>query len=290
MAVRKIFVAGAGEMGQGIAEAAATAGIGVVLSDLSTERLDAALAGIDSSLNTAIERWAITASEKRAIISRVERVVGISNIGECDFAIEAVPEAMSLKKEVFRDLDLHCEPETILATTTATLGITEIGAMTGRQDRVVGMHFVFPVARASLVEVVRALRTSDDTFRAAESLVIQMGKEAVEVYEYPGYITTRVMIPFINEAARALMEGVATAEDIDKAVKLGFGFPIGPLELADTIGLDDLMHLMERLFRELGDLHYKPAPLLRRLVREGRLGKKTGRGFFSYQTNGSAST
>jgi 3-hydroxybutyryl-CoA dehydrogenase len=284
MSVRRIFVAGAGQMGQGIAEAAASSGIEVVLSDIDEARLHQGIAGIEASLNQSIERWAITASEKRAIVSRIETVIGVADTAKCDFAIEAVPESMDLKKPVFQAFDNACPEETILVTTTSTLSITELGSVTGRSDRVVGMHFLFPVSRAAMVEIVRALETSDRTFRAAGSLALQMGKEIVEVYEYPGFITTRVMIPFINEAAYALMEGVAKAVDIDRAIKLGFGFPMGPLELADTVGLDSLMVLMERLFRELGDPKYKPCPLIRRMVREGNLGKKTRKGFLSYET------
>jgi 3-hydroxybutyryl-CoA dehydrogenase len=286
MAVRRIFVAGAGQMGQGIAESAATSGIVVVLSDVSRLKLAQGIAGIESSLNKAIERWVITASEKRSILSRIETVVGVKETGECDFAIEAVPEDIDLKKTVFRQLDSRCEPGTILVTSTSTLSITDIADVTGRQDKVVGMHFLFPVPRAAMVEIVRALKTSNRTFEAAGELASQMGKEIVEVHEYPGFVTTRVMIPFINEAVYALMEGVASPGDIDTAVKLGFGFPIGPLELADTIGLDDLMSLMESLFRELGDFKYRPCPLIRRMVREGKLGKKTGEGFFTYENGG----
>lgn len=286
MVVRRIFVAGAGQMGQAIAETAAVSGISVVLSDLSEVRLEQGIGGIEASLNEAIERWAITASEKRAILSRIETVVGAQDTGECEFAIEAVPEDMELKKAVFRELDNLCGPDTILVTTTSTLSISDIGAVTGRQDRIVGMHFLSAVPRAAMVEVVRAMKTSDATFGAAKDLAGSMGKQVVEVYEYPGFVTTRVMIPFINEAVYALMEGVAGAEDIDAAMKLGFGFPMGPLEIADTIGLDYLMSLMESLFRQLGDSKYKPCPLIRRMVREGKLGRKTGMGFFAYGSGG----
>lgn len=286
MAVRRVFVAGAGQMGQGIAETAATSGISVVLSDVTDSRLRQGLAGIEASLNKAIERWAITASEKRAILSRIGTVVGIEGTDGCDFAIEAVPEDLRLKKRVFEELDRKCDSGTILVTSTSTLSITEIGSVTARPEKILGMHFLFPVPRAAMVEIVRALRTSDQTFEAATELATQLNKEIVEVHEYPGFVTTRIMVPFINEAVFTLMEGVAGASDIDKAVKLGYGFPTGPLELADTIGLDEVMLLMERLFKELGDLKYKPCPLIRRMVREGKLGKKSGRGFFKYDGSG----
>ena len=286
MAVRKIFIAGAGEMGQGIAESAARAGIYVVLADIYESRLEEGIAGIEADLNEAIERWAITSSEKKVVLSRIETVVGLGGAEDCDFAMEAVPEQLDLKKSVFAGLDEVCPGGTILVTSTSTLSITEIGSVTSRPDRIVGMHFLFPVPRATMVELVRAMKTSDETYGSAKALASQMGKEIVEVYEYPGFVTTRVMIPYMNEAAHVLMEGIAAAPDIDRAMKLGFGFPMGPLELADTIGLDVLMRLMERLFRELGDLKFKPCPLLRRMVREGKLGKKCGEGFLFYGGDG----
>jgi 3-hydroxybutyryl-CoA dehydrogenase len=286
MAIRKVFIAGAGEMGRGIAQAAAAAGIGVTLSDLDEAKLKAGLEGIGAVLDESIGRWAITAAEKKAILARIKPVVGLIGAEDCDFAIEAVPEELEIKKSVFAGLDRVCPARTILVTTTSTLSITDIGSFTARPDRIVGMHFLFPVPQAAMVELVRALKTSDETLASAKDLATKMGKEIVEVYEYPGFITTRVMIPYINEAAYVLMEGVASAVDIDRAMKLGFGLPMGPLELADTIGLDVLMRLMERLFRELGDMKFKPCPLLRRMVREGRLGKKTGEGFLSYADQG----
>jgi 3-hydroxybutyryl-CoA dehydrogenase len=286
MAAKKIFIAGAGQMGRGIAESVAASGISVVLSDLDEETLRESIAAIEADLNRSIERWAITAGEKKSILSRIKTVVGLDGAPGSDFAIEAVPERLDLKKSVFAGLDEVCRDKTILVTTTSTLSITEIGSVTSRPDRIVGMHFLFPVPRAAMVELVRALETSDSTYESAKALALQMGKEIVEVFEYPGFITTRVMIAYINEAAYTLMEGVATAVDIDRAMKLGFGFPMGPLELADTIGLDVLTRLMERLFRELGDLKYKPCPLLRRMVREGKLGKKSGEGFLPYGAGG----
>jgi len=284
MAIKRIFIAGAGRMGQGIAEAAATAGIEVDISDIDKSRLDQGMAGIETSLNKAIERWALTAGEKRVILSRIRPVMNIEDGADHDFAIEAVPEDPELKKTVFAGFDEHFGDQTVFVTSTSTLSITDLAGATGRPDRIVGMHFLYPVPHAAMVEVVGALKTSDKTLRSAKSLAAQMKKRIIEVHEYPGFITTRVMIPFINEAAYALMEGVATAGDIDEAIKLGFGFPIGPLELADTIGLDDLMTVMESLFGVLGDLKYKPCPMIRRLVMAGRLGKKTGRGFLTYDS------
>jgi len=287
MAINRIFIAGAGRMGQGIAETAATAGIKVDISDIDSTRLDEGMAGIESSLDRAIERWVLTAEEKRIILSRIQPVMDIHSAPDRDpdFAIEAVPEDPDLKKSVFASFDEHFGDRTIFVTSTSTLSITDLAGATGRPDRIVGMHFLFPVPHAAMVEVSGALKTSDDTLRAAKSLATQMKKRIIEVHEYPGFVITRVMIPFINEAAYTLMEGVATAADIDEAIRLGFGFPMGPLELADMIGLDDLMVLMESLFRELGDFKYKPCPKIRRLVRAGRLGKKTGGGFLTYDSD-----
>jgi 3-hydroxybutyryl-CoA dehydrogenase len=284
MAINRIFIAGAGRMGQGIAEAAATAGIIVDISDIDSTRLEQGMAGIESSLDRAIERWVLTEGEKRIILSRIKPAKDIQSVADPDFAIEAVPENLDLKRSVFASFDEHFGKRTILVTSTSTLTITDLARATGRPDKVVGMHFLFPVPHAAMVEVSGALKTSEETLRAAKSLAARMKKRVIELHEYPGFVTTRVMIPFINEAAYAVMEGVANAADVDEAIKLGFGFPMGPLELADMIGLDDLMILMESLFRELGDFKYKPCPKIRRLVRAGHLGKKTGRGFLRYDS------
>ncbi len=284
MAIKRIFIAGAGRMGQGIAEAAATAGIAVDISDIDQPTLDLGMAEIDASLSRAIERWALTEGEKRVIMSRIHPQLRIAEAEDPDFAIEAVPEDLDLKKTIFAAFDRQFGDATVLVTSTSTLSISDLADVTRRPDRIVGMHFLYPVPHAEMVEIVEGLSTSKETLRRAKALAARLKKRIIEVHEYPGFITTRVMIPFINEAAYALMEGVATAVDIDEAIKLGFSFPMGPLELADTIGLDDLMKMMEGLFRELGELKYRPCPMMRRLVRAGRLGKKTGRGFLSYKS------
>lgn len=286
MPVKRIFVAGAGNIGQGIAEVAASSGIGVVLSDIDEDILEAGLAGIEKSLDSSIKRWGITAGEKRGILSRIETVVGIGKVDGCEFAIGAVPEKIRIKQDLFRDFDLAFDSETVLVTATSTLNITLIASETSRPEKMVGMHFLHPVPQRAVVEVARALKTSDETFKAAVQLATEMKKQVVEVCEYPGYVTTRVIIPLINEAAYALMEGVASAEGIDTAMKLGFGFPAGPLELADNMGLDEVIQRMEGLFRELGDFKYRPCPLLRMMVRDQKLGRKTGEGFFKYSDAG----
>jgi 3-hydroxybutyryl-CoA dehydrogenase len=273
-------------IGQGIAEVAASSGIEVVLSDIDESRLSAGLTGVEASLDASIERWGITSGEKRSILSRIRTVVGIEEVEDCEFAIEAVPEKLNVKMALFRQFEESFAPETIFVTTTSTLSITRIAGETARPEKVVGMHFLHPVPKRGVVEVVRALKTSDETLAAAVGLATEMKKQVVEVYEYPGFVTTRVIIPFINEAAYALMEGVASVEGIDTAMKLGFDFPVGPLELADSIGLDELIQRMEGMFHELGDFKYRPCPLLRKMVRERKLGRKTGEGFYKYPDAG----
>jgi 3-hydroxybutyryl-CoA dehydrogenase len=287
--VKRIFIAGAGMIGQGIAEVAASSGIDVVLSDLNDSLLEAGMSGIQKSLDASIERWGITAGEKRAVLSRIRTVVGIDAVEGCEFAIEAVPEKIKLKMDLFRQFEEAFGPETIFVTTTSTLSITRIAGETLRPEKVVGMHFLHPVPKRAVVEVVRALKTSDETLAAAVGLATEMKKQVVQVYEYPGFVTTRLIIPFINEAAYALMEGVASVEGIDTAMKLGFGFPLGPLELADNIGLDEVILRMESMFHELGDFKYRPCPLLRKMVRDRKLGRKTGEGFYKYSGTGDGS-
>jgi 3-hydroxybutyryl-CoA dehydrogenase len=199
--------------------------------------------------------------------------------------IEAVDEDFELKKSIFKKLDQICPPETIFVSNTSTLSLTKISEVTKRPDKIIGMHFLNPVPKVPLVELVRALKTSDETFKKVKAFAEQIGKTVVEVYEYPGFVTTRVILPMLNEAMHVLMEGIATAEGIDTAMKLGYNFQMGPLEMADTMGLDEVLTWMETLYRELGE-KYRPCPLLRKLVREGKLGKKTGEGFFKYDEYG----
>jgi len=283
--VEYVGIVGGGVMGQGIAQTISSAGIDVLIVEKSERRLEKSLKGISENMNREIQRWGMTKSEKQAILSRIRGTVDINEVAPCDFVIEAVDENFELKKTIFKKLDQICTPNTIIVSNTATLSLTEIAKATNRPDKVVGMHFLNPVPKIPLVELVRALKTSNETFQRTKQFAERLGKTVVEVYEYPGFVTTRVIVPMLNEAMYVLMEGIASAEGIDTAMKLGYNFPIGPLELADTMGLDEVMAWMEQLFRELGDLHYRPCPLLRKLVREGKLGKKTGEGFFKYDAS-----
>jgi len=281
-----IAIIGAGTMGQGIAQAAAAKGIEVVLVEKDRPSLKRAMTNLNDTLDREIERWAMTESDKRAILARIEGTTNLEEVEKCDLIISAISEDLNAKKELFSRLDTICPPETIYITNTSTLSVTELANTTQREDKFIGLHFLNPVPKVPLVEVVRGLKTSDHTFVKIKKFAEKLDKTAVEVFEYPGYVTTRVIIAMLNEAMYILMEGVASADGIDQAMKLGFNFPIGPLALADQMGLDEVMAWMESLFRDLGDLKYRPCPLLRKLVRAGHLGVKTRRGFFVYDESG----
>lgn len=286
MRLDKIGVVGAGTMGRGLAEAIASQGMDVLLNDRDPDQLNAAREAIEISLQKRQEKWAITEAEKRIILGRISYVDSLAPMAQADLVIETIIEDLEQKKEVFAALDRICKPDAILATNTSTLSITELAAVTQRPAQVLGLHFMNPVPTSRLVEVVRGLKTSEKTVAIAADLVAAMGKEWVEVYETPGFVSTRLVLTLCNEAMYALMEGVATAEGIDKAMRLGYGMPRGPLETADRMGLDTILLAMERLFREYGDSKFRPCPLLRKLVRAGHLGAKTGQGFFRYNRDG----
>jgi 3-hydroxybutyryl-CoA dehydrogenase len=286
MNIRVVGIVGGGTMGQGIAIACAAAGLDVLLCERDAALAASALEGIGEDLDRDIAKWRRTESEKRAVLARVKTVDGLPALEAAQLVIEAVSENLELKSEIFRELDRCCPPEDILASNTSTLSITEVAARTHRPDRIIGLHFLHPVPKVPLVEVVRGLKTSDATYRAALEFVRVLGKTGIEVFEYPGYVTTRVMLPFLNEAMHVVMEGVATAEDVDTSMKLGYGLPVGPLQLADRMGLDEVRRWVQYLFDELGDFKYRPCPLLRKMIRAGHLGVKTGKGFFEYDDQG----
>jgi 3-hydroxybutyryl-CoA dehydrogenase len=287
MAVSKVAICGAGVMGRGIAQLLSSTGTEVVLIDLTREIITQSLELLSEEMDQEIEKWGMTESEKRAILSRIKWSTSLKDVCDVPMVIECIPEEHERKKKIFKELDKLCSPEAILVTNTSTLSITELAAFTRRPDKVIGMHFLYPVVKIPLVEIVRGLRTSQKTYDLVKEIAQeQLNKTPVAVYEYPGYVTTRIIVPLLNEAMHVLMEGIASAEDIDTAMKLGYGFNIGPLALADSMGLDVVMSWMENLLGELSEHKYNPCPLLRKLVRAGHLGKKTGQGFFLYDQEG----
>uniref|UniRef100_A0A832I6L6 3-hydroxybutyryl-CoA dehydrogenase n=1 Tax=Eiseniibacteriota bacterium TaxID=2212470 RepID=A0A832I6L6_UNCEI len=283
MEFRTFGIVGGGQMGKSIAEKVASSGIDVIVLEASPARAAEARAELERSLDHELEKWGITASEKKAILGRVRFTAEVADLAAADLVIEAVNEDLDLKKDVMRRLGAVCAPDRVFVTNTSTLSITEIGAASGRPDRVVGMHFMYPVTRSPIVEVVRGSETSDATFQTGLAVAKLLDKEVIEVFEYPGYVVTRAIIPFLNEAVHLVMEGVASAEDVDKALRLGYEFRMGPLEYVDRVGLDKVLGWMEHLWRELGDFKYRPCPLLRKMVRAGWLGRKSGRGFFRWE-------
>ena len=280
--VQRIVVFGAGTMGRGISQLVASKGIDVILIERTKLAAKQGLEKLEQSIDDEIARWTMTESEKRAILSRITISDNIEDAVFGDIVIEAITENLDVKRELWAKVDKICPPETVFVSNTSALSITEIASVTNRQDKFIGMHFLNPVPKIPLVEIVRGLKTSDETYHFIEKVSETLDKTSVEVFEYPGYITTRVIVPMINEAIHIVMEGVATAEHVDTAMKLGYNFTKGPLAMADAIGLDELMAWMETLFRELGEAKYRPCPLLRKMVRAGHLGIKTGKGFFEY--------
>lgn len=284
--INYVVIIGLGVMGRGIGQAISAAGLDVLGVERNQKIAEESMEVIKSNLDREIQRWAITKSERQSILSRIKITDELEQVTECDIVIEAIDEDFRAKELLFQKLDELCDPDTIIISNTSTLNLTKLAERTDRADRIIGMHFLQPVPKIPLVEIIRALKTSDATFETVRKFAEQLGKTVVEVYEYPGFVTTRVIVPMLNEAMHVLMEGIASAEGIDIAMRLGYNQTMGPLELSDTIGLDEVHTWMETLFHELGDLKYRPCPILKKLVREGKLGKKTGEGFFKYNDVG----
>lgn len=280
--MKKIGVLGTGTMGAGIIQVLAQNGYEVAVRARRQETIDKGIAGIAKNLDKLVAKEKITAADKDATLARISSSTELDIMKDVDLIIEAAVEDMEMKKALFAELDTICKPEAILATNTSALSITEIAAATKRPDKVVGMHFFNPVPAMKLVEIVKGLTTSEETRAVVVELATKLGKTPVDVAEAPGFVVNRILIPMINEAAGVLADGVANAEGIDDAMKLGANHPIGPLALGDLIGLDVCLAIMETLYREFGDTKYRPHPLLRKMVRGNKLGRKTGVGFFDY--------
>lgn len=280
----KIGIIGTGTMGNGIAQAFAQGGYRVVMKDLSDELLQNAVENIDKSLSRLVAKEKLSENDKRQILARIATTLSYNDFNDCGLVVEAVAENMELKKKVFRELDETCPPETILATNSSSLSITGIAACTKRPEKVIGMHFFNPVPVLKLVEVIRGQLTADSVFDCVSDIAKNIGKVPVTVNEAPGFLVNRLLIPMINEGIGVFAEGVASKEEIDEAMKLGAGYPIGPLALADLIGLDVCLAIMEVLHHEFGDDKYRPHPLLRKMVRANLLGRKTGIGFYDYRS------
>lgn len=283
MKINTIMVIGAGQMGSGIAQVAAQTGFNVILNDIKEEFLAKGIGNIDKNLSRNVTKGKMTEEEKSEVLKRISTTTDLYSAKDADFIIEAASENMEIKSKIFRTLDEAARPEVILATNTSSLPITEIAAVTNRPEQVIGMHFMNPVPVMKLVEVIRGLATTDEVFNIVDQLAKEMGKIPVEVNDFPGFVSNRILLPMINEAVYAVYEGVAEPEAIDQVMKLGMNHPMGPLELADFIGLDTCLSIMEILHEGLGDSKYRPCPLLRKYVKAGWLGRKTGRGFYIYE-------
>jgi 3-hydroxybutyryl-CoA dehydrogenase len=282
MDIKTIGVIGAGTMGNGIAQVAAEAGYEVIMRDIEDNFVHRGMSTINKNLGRAVDKGKKSKEEAEEVISRIRGTTNLEDLKNADLVIEAVIENMELKRELYKDLDRICLPDTVIASNTSGLSITEMASVTKRQDKVVGMHFFNPVPVMKLVEVIMGAATSKDTFQLIMDVARKMGKEPIAVNEAPLFVVNRILVPMINEAAFVLMEGVAGAEDIDKGMMLGANHPIGPLALADLVGIDVLLAVQDTLYAETGDSKYRACPLIRKMVRAGHLGRKSGRGFYKY--------
>lgn len=282
MEIKKVMVIGAGQMGGGIAQVCAQAGFDVKLNDIKEESYEKGLAVIAKNLSRNVEKERMTEDEKNAVLGRITKSLDLEDARDVDIVIEAAVENMDIKKSIFKQLDGIAPAHAILATNTSSLPITEIAAATNRPENVIGMHYMNPVPVMKLVEIIRGLATSDEVYEAVEDMTRKLSKTPVEVNDFPGFVANRVLMPMINEAIYTLYEGVASKEAIDEVMKLGMNHPMGPLQLADFIGLDTCLYIMETLHEGFGDSKYRPCPLLRKYVNAGWLGKKSGRGFYVY--------
>jgi 3-hydroxybutyryl-CoA dehydrogenase len=282
MTLKKIGVVGAGIMGSGIAQICAQAGYEVIMRDIDTKFLEKGMDAIQKSLSKFVEKGKIKVDEKKSILSRIKTTLNLSDLSDVDYIIEAIPEDLELKKKLFAELDNICQSNTIFGTNTSSLSITELASATKRADRFIGIHFFNPPQLMKLVEIIRGYQTSDETFDITKQLCIKLGKDTTLSNDYPGFVTTRMVALICNEACWMLYEGVASKEDIDNAIKLGLNHPMGPLALADLIGLDTVLNILNRLYTGFNDMKYRPCPLLKNLVAAGNLGRKTKSGFWKY--------
>lgn len=280
--MEKIFVLGAGTMGSGIVQAFAQKGYEVIVRDIKDELVQSGIVRINNGLSKLVSKGKMTEETKEDVLSRISGTTDMNLAADCDLVVEAAIENMKIKKEIFAELDKICKPETILASNTSSLSITEVASATNRPEKVIGMHFFNPAPVMKLVEIIRGMATSQETFDAVKELSVAIGKEPVEVEEAPGFVVNRILIPMINEASFILQEGIASVEDIDIAMKYGANHPMGPLALGDLIGLDVCLAIMDVLYNETGDTKYRSSSILRKYVRAGWLGRKSGRGFYNY--------
>lgn len=282
MEIQTLGVVGAGQMGSGIAQVAAASGLSVLMSDIKEEFLEKAFSAIENSLGRMIKKEKITKEDRKAILGRIEGTTSIDDMAKADFVVEAATENETLKLDIFRDLDEYCQEGIILSSNTSSISITKIASVTKRPEKIIGMHFMNPVPMMKLVEIIKGLATSEETFHITKDLALKLGKTPVPANDFPGFISNRILMPMINEAICTLFEGVGTPEDIDQVMKLGMNHPMGPLALADLIGLDTCLAIMRVLHEGLGDDKYRPCPLLIKYVEAGWLGRKSGRGFYEY--------